>query len=281
MLNLVKMDLYRFFRSKSLIIMIVICLFAAAIYPIGTKLTGEAGGISINFTVGTEETQGNDTVVVENTETDNIMPMTVADQFESICCGESLMLFVAIFMALFVSTEQKNGFIKNIAGQQKFRGSLIGSKIVVAAVFVAVIFISTMIFMIATTLIIYEGNVTLGFDTEFFKVVGVQYLLHFALAMLIIFLCTLTRSSALSMTLGVLIPTGVFVIVYMLITMLVNKIDGLENFNLTDYVVECCTQAVTSGANAEVLTRSVIVAVAYAVISGFVAVLLMQKRDVK
>ncbi len=95
------------------------------------------------------------------------------------------MLLVAIFMSLFVSAEQKNGFIKNIAGQQKFRGLLIGSKIVVAAVFVAVVFISTIIFMIATTLIVYEGNVTLGFDAEFFKAVGVQYLLHFALAMLI------------------------------------------------------------------------------------------------
>ncbi len=83
------------------------------------------------------------------------------------------------------------------------------------------------------------------------------------------------------MTLGVLIPTGVFTIIYMLITMPVNKIDGLESFNLANYVVECCSQAVTSSANAQVLTRSVIVAVTYAVINGFCAVLLMQKRDVK
>ncbi len=283
MLNLVKMDLYRFSRTKSLIVMIAICLFIAAMYPIMTKITGEAGEVSVTVSIDEEISSDDDSLISESStsDTDDVLQPSAADLFESICAGGNIMLLIVIFTTIFVCAEQRNGFIKNIAGQQRFRGSLIFSKIAVAAVFVALIFILTIIFLIISSLIVYKGDVILGFDTQFFKVVGVQYLLHFALSMLAILLCTLTRSSALSMTFGALIVAGLGSLICMLPNMLINKINGLESFDITNYAIENCIQLVTSGADSEILTQSIIVAAAYIVISGFAAVALMQKRDVK
>ena len=113
-------------------------------------------------------------------------------------------LLCVIFTALFVFAEQKNGYVKNIAGQFPHRGMLAASKLLAVALVV-------LLFLGAFTLaVLLAGQ---GFWGDRFqldalpalgKLLGVQYLLHLGLCALVLLLTVVLRGSALPMVVGIL-----------------------------------------------------------------------------
>ncbi len=303
MFNLIKMDLHRLFRSVSLIVMVAVCFGIAAINTAVTKyfpVTYESAEAILSMEVemensGTLEAEFEGAVYDATLETmediENNAPGIIdefletktdfASLFESILTGGFLTLLTAIFVTIFVCAEQKNGFIKNIAGQHSFRGSLVISKTVTAAVQVAVLFAASAVFTIITQAIAFGDEFALGLNAKFFGVVALQYLVHLAFAVVVIFVCILTRSSAFSMTIGVLLSSGFFSFIYAFVNSIVQKLDGFKDFNIMNYMIDQCALTVTGSAGTEAFVRTTIVAAAYIVVAGAGAMVLMQKRDVK
>ncbi len=274
MLNLIKMDIRRFFRSKSLYIIIAICMALCLFNTISMEKMNMTLGIGVQVEVKNLSNMD---------DLSNIIPKiekTVAYQFENACKGAHISLLVSIFTTIFVMAEQKNGFLKNIAGQKKFRGSIIISKMVISALFIAILFAVNIGFTSILQAIVFGNNFDTGFNSEFFRNAGLQYLAHFALSILVILLCTWTRSSSLTMTLSTLLSINVFSIIYILINIIISKLD-IKDFDISKYTIMNCIQSTTGTMVAEDVTRIIVVSLIYTAIYGFLSVLLMQKRDVK
>jgi len=108
----------------------------------------------------------------------------------------------------------QNGYIKNIAGQLNNRGMLVLSKLAAVAVQVLIIF-AVFIFSAAVMGKICWGD-KLVFESvsDFAKVFGIHYLLHFSFASLVTALTILVRGSGLGMTFGILCSTGITSLLY-------------------------------------------------------------------
>ena len=226
MLNLIKMDLYRMFHSLSTWIII---LFTAgmALFCV-VMVQGDLDAMADDPTYAQEMEQeaasasdGNEDRQIglySESDPEWIEGRIDAGEFISSQLQSGLLtLFVVIFAAIFANAEQKNGYVKNIAGQLTNRGTLALSKLAASAVQV---FIMLLVFSLAAGVmgkILWGGRFSLGSLTDMLPFLGAQYLLNLGIAALILFLCILTKSSAFSMTAGIVMVMGLFVPVYSII----------------------------------------------------------------
>ena len=135
MLNMIRMELYRMFKTKS---MYVIWLVMAAGILFTTGLS--AGEMK---TYSMEEKQEMYEYATGQTESENVnlgMDVTVPtkpgeevsvfDLFYANIKGKFIALFMVIFAILYSTADMTSGFVKNIAGQVRNREGLVISKAV-------------------------------------------------------------------------------------------------------------------------------------------------------
>ena len=87
-------------------------------------------------------------------------------------------LFNVIFLIIFVTADQKNGYIKNIGGQVKRRYRLIVAKWVAAAVYVLV-FDAIMLATQVVALVATQGYLHWGSAQTYLPYIGIQMLLQY------------------------------------------------------------------------------------------------------
>ena len=173
MLNLVKMDMYRLVRMKSFWIMIAVTVLLACLsvfltdYALNLQndVSMESGAIIFDMAGMAGE----------------ITKIDVTDFVNTDLAGLNLLILCVIFGSLFVNGEQKNGFVKNIAGQLPNRGLLVLSKLVAVAVQVTVIFAAYILTMTVLGKVLWADKLVLDSFGDLAKVIGIHYLLHFAL----------------------------------------------------------------------------------------------------
>ena len=160
MINLIKMDLYRMVHSictwVMLLVTVGIALFCVAMVNIDledmaenpqySEETSQMGIVSFQIEVKTQDAQ-EETEETENSEEEQQIGLyadsdpgwiegqilagdLISTQLES----GILTLLCVIFAAIFFNGDQRNGFLKNIAGQYPNRGILVISKMTAAAV---------------------------------------------------------------------------------------------------------------------------------------------------
>ena len=273
MFNLIKMDTRRLTRMRSFWIMIAVVVLMAAMSVyirdisrnMQQDMTAESGG----FFVAVEATpeQAND--------------VDFTDLVNNDVAGLNLAMFCAIFVPLFVNAEQKNGYIKNIAGQLPNRSTLVLSKLVAVAVQVFVMFALYILTMAVAGKIFLGDDLVFGAFGAFAKVISLHYLLHLGFAALIMALTIFTRGSGLSMTYGILASSGMIIAACRLLSMLLHKCGVPSEFSLGDYTLEACITAVMPSRTGSDLTKMIVEGVAFLVVSTVAAMVVMRKRDVK
>lgn len=280
MLNLIKMDLYRLFRSSTTWIMFLV---TAGMVIFGVSVTKfEVSNMDLDTVSETKEIGANiseDSVDINFGISSTTMPewatgeVDFADLVNSQVGSGLFLIVVSIFVTLFVCGEYKNGYIKNIAGQFPNRGILIVSKAIAVGVQILSMFLVLVLSMFVTGKICFGDKLVLESLGALWKGMGGQFVLHYAFAGLILCLSVLFQSSALSMTIGILISCKVTSLLYMLTDRL--SID-LTRFALETNVTRYTT--VTEGK--EILEILLSAAVIFAVTIG-TSIIVMQKRDVK
>lgn len=286
MYNLIKMDFYRFFRIKSFWIMILaamgVAVFSAVMTNVDLNMMKDEPSSSIMETEITKDGE----VVAEfgiYTETneewvDGDIPLS-----ELLDCSFRsgiLLILCVIFVPLFVNGEYKSGYIKNIAGQLPFKGGLVLPKVLAAAVQT---FIILAVFSAATGIagsILWGERLVFGSLTDFMVCFGLQFLLHFAFAIVAMLLTVLFKNSAISMVFGILCSMGVSGMLIGLVNRLLQSAEGLEKVNLLKYLIEVNVQNVTASVGREAVTRMLLVGIIYIVISTALSIAVVQKRDV-
>lgn len=285
MFNLIKMDLHRMVHSVSTWVIIILTVVLAV------------------FTVAMTKTAQN---IIEDMQYEELIQNTAPDNSSSdigiyietdpmwlngdIDAGEIvgaeinsclLALLCVIFTAVFVNAEQKNGYIKNIAGQYPNRGVLVISKLAAIALQVLLMIIIFSVVVAVSGFAFWGNSFHFGSVSGLIQMLAIQYLLHLGMCSCVLLLCVLTRSSVFGMLMGILASGGVFMTFYSLINSAVCALFPNCNFDINLFMLESNISAVGIGAGQNTMIRAVLVGCVFTLFTTAGAMIVMKKRDVR
>lgn len=280
MFNLIKMDIHRLFYSKSTW---VIFFFVAVLSVFSVTMTNTDIHMMKEEPSATEETMDERQIGISveadsewvdgDIEIGSIISVEMRSALLAILC--------VIFTALFINAEQKNGYIKNIAGQFPRREKLVASKFIAIAFQIFLMMLVFIIGIIVSGFVLWGNRFYLGSSAPILRYLGSQYLLHLGFAALTMLLCMLTRSSAFSMTSGILLCSGLAVPVYAVVNEIVSDMKPGLKFDINHYVLDGNITMMTLGSASDVLVRGAVVGAAFAIVSVILSMIMIKKRDVR
>lgn len=290
MLNVIKMDLYRLSRSKSLKVGLIIALIisfaavalSAALVAIMTML--QEADPSLNEGVAE---MGMIFPVLAWTQGVDLAQITLT--FSGVF---SLGLSV-IISAVFVTEEQITGYGKNYLGQLPDKGYSVVSKLVATSVIHMLVFLIYTLVSAGAGALLFSKYIT-GFAAgNLALTMSLRFLLYLAVNAIIVFLCLLTKSKSASMIIGVIIGVGASKAAYSgitsALTAIIGRIANKPEFEfpavggvIPDGVEEMLiNQNFLFNPTAGLIVRAIAVSVIYIVVFTLLSVIVVRKRDVK
>ena len=314
MLNMIKMDVYRMFRTKSMYVIWIILLASALITSFLSKIDYDAANKewekqqAVESQADTDtDMQAADVVNAQDIEqqqaddsnkeqlsqqnTDNVnvgmsveLPtepgkkVTVMDVFFSNAQGKFYALFLVIFAVMFATADIKSGYIKNIGGQVSQRGMLIVSRAVALALFTAITFAGIFVFQAAANMLAFKC-VVWGNWKEIIPYFLTELTLHYAFVLICMAIAVIIKNNVISMTLSVCLTMNIMSIVYAFIDYVVNR-KGLHNFSIYKYTVTGRMAMLPMNAGRDDVVSSMCVAVIFIIIMLSLSSYIFQKRDI-
>ena len=283
MLNMIRMELYRMFKTKSLYV-IWLVLAAGILFTTGLSAdemktyTMEEKQEMYEYATGQQKS---DTVNLGMDVTVPTKPgdtVSVFDLFYGNIKGKFLALFMVIFAVLYSTADMTSGFIKNIAGQVRDRRGLVFAKGVS-------LFVYTVLTMLILTGIQTVSN-ALFFDEfvfgpvkEFLQYAGIQTLLHFALLIIVMCIAIVLRNNVISMMLSVCLCMNVLVIFYSFLDNLIAKAH-IKNFHVLEYTVTGNISFLETNVTAKMAVTALAVSIAFVIVMIEVCSTVFKKRDI-
>ena len=276
MLNIIKMDLYRMLKTKS---MYVIWIVLAAILLITTSLC------KTDYELLTEKDAMKQEQVTEPT-VDNInvgmmvtLPtepgekVTVYDIFFANSQGKLYALLLVIFTVLFSTADISSGYIKNIGGQVRNRGTLIFSRAIALAVFTVLTMAGAFLFQAAANGIVF------GDTKAILSYFVTELALHYALVLICMAIAIILKNNVISMVIAVCLSMNVMTIVYGVINSAIQKI-GIQNFQIYKYTITGKLSLLPMNPSGNECLAAFGVAIVFIVMMISVSSVVFQKRDI-
>lgn len=296
MFNAIRMDVYRLFKTKStyiiLVIMLALSVMGTGLMSVMTEMTGaerqqvqteqmsdnaDYAGEDDQFNEDTEGAQSQLSVSVSEIDPDendnSVLSFAMSD-----ISGLQAGLFIIIFTVLFSMADINSGFIKSIGGQVKGRGVLIVSKIAAIAIFTAIVIIVDFLTELIAVNIFFDDAVV-GSTSEIVRLLSSQFVLNFALAVLMMAIAIIIKNNVVSMIIGVCMCTGIFELIFMGINYLMDKI-GFSDFDINNILITGKIQNVTIGADAADIGYALLTAAIYIAVSVLAVYNVFKHRDI-
>ena len=281
MLNIIKMDLYRMLKTKS---MYVIWIVLAAILLITTSLC------KTDYELLTEKDAMKQEQVTEPA-VDNInvgmmvtLPtepgekVTVYDIFFANSQGKLYALLLVIFTVLFSTADISSGYIKNIGGQVINRGTLIFSRAIALAVFTVLTMAGAFLFQAAANGIVF-GELEWGNTKAILSYFVTELALHYALVLICMAIAIILKNNVISMVIAVCLSMNVMTIVYGVINSAIQKI-GIQNFQIYKYTITGKLSLLPMNPSGNECLAAFGVAIVFIVMMISVSSVVFQKRDI-
>lgn len=296
MFNAIRMDVYRLFKTKStyiiLVIMLAMSVMGTGLMSVMTEMTGaerqqvqteqmsdnaDYAGEDDQFNEDTEGAQSQLSVSVSEIDPDendnSVLSFAMSD-----ISGLQAGLFIIIFTVLFSMADINSGFIKSIGGQVKGRGVLIVSKMAAIAIFTAIVIIADFLTELIAVNIFFDDAVV-GSASEIVRLLSSQFVLNFALAILMMAIAIIIKNNVVSMIIGVCMCTGIFELIFMGINYLMDKI-GFSDFDINNILITGKIQNVTIGADAADIGYALLTAAIYIAVSELAVYNVFKHRDI-
>ena len=283
MLNMIRMELYRMFKTKSLYV-IWLVLAAGILFTTGLSAdemktyTMEEKQEMYEYATGQQKS---DTVNLGMDVTVPTKPgdtVSVFDLFYGNIKGKFLALFMVIFAVLYSTADMTSGFIKNIAGQVRDRRGLVFAKGVSLFVYtVLTMLIFTGIQTISNAL--FFDEFVFGPVKEFLQYAGIQTLLHFALLIIVMCIAIVLRNNVISMMLSVCLCMNVLVIFYSFLDNMIAKAH-IKNFHVLEYTVTGNISFLETNVTAKMAVTALAVSIAFVIVMIEVCSTVFKKRDI-
>ena len=283
MLNMIRMELYRMFKTKSVYV-IWLVLAAGILFTTGLSAdemktyTMEEKQEMYEYATGQQKS---DTVNLGMDVTVPTKPgdtVSVFDLFYGNIKGKFLALFMVIFAVLYSTADMTSGFIKNIAGQVRDRRGLVFAKGVSLFVYtVLTMLIFTGIQTVSNAL--FFDEFVFGPVKEFLQYAGIQTLLHFAFLMIVMCIAIVLRNNVISMMLSVCLCMNVLVIFYSFLDNLIAKAH-IKNFHVLEYTVTGNISFLETNVTAKMAVTALAVSIAFIIVMIEVCSTVFKKRDI-
>lgn len=283
MLNMIRMELYRMFKTKSLYV-IWLVLAAGILFTTGLSAdemktyTMEEKQEMYEYATGQQKS---DTVNLGMDVTVPTKPgdtVSVFDLFYGNIKGKFLALFMVIFAVLYSTADMTSGFVKNIAGQVRDRRRLVFAKGVSLFVYtVLTMLIFTGIQTVSNAL--FFDEFVFGPVKEFLQYAGIQTLLHFAFLMIVMCIAIVLRNNVISMMLSVCLCMNVLVIFYSFLDNLIAKAH-IKNFHVLEYTVTGNISFLETNVTAKMAVTVLAVSIAFVIVMIEVCSTVFKKRDI-
>ena len=283
MLNMIRMELYRMFKTKSLYV-IWLVLAAGILFTTGLSAdemktyTMEEKQEMYEYATGQQKS---DTVNLGMDVTVPTKPgdtVSVFDLFYGNIKGKFLALFMVIFAVLYSTADMTSGFIKNIAGQVRDRRRLVFAKGVSLFVYtVLTMLIFTGIQTVSNAL--FFDEFVFGPVKEFLQYAGIQTLLHFAFLMIVMCIAIVLRNNVISMMLSVCLCMNVLVIFYSFLDNMISKAH-IKNFHVLEYTVTGNISFLETNVTAKMAVTALAVSIAFVIVMIEVCSTVFKKRDI-
>ena len=245
MTKMIKMDLYRFFRSTSTWIILFVTVILAFF-----------------------------SVMLVHTNTSIMIYSNAGEMLAAQINGGMLMVLCAVAVIIFVSAKYKNGFIKNIANQLPRRELLVFSEIIVTFVACALYFFAYSICTIVAGAVFF-GNTFITFPfLDIINLLIVQFVLHWSFCCLLLLFYMLTGSTTATMVIGLLISFKILNILYALV-------ERFTHFNIAQYMLDTNIFQIGMLSTKTIYIRATIVGLIFLLVEIVLLCVVMHKKDIK
>ena len=274
MLNLIRMDLYRLLRSKTIRIGILV---AAAVAFLGMLFN--FGVIELLKITIQEKPES----AAEWRGFLSADWMYGADFADMVFTGTSaLSLFLScMLVASFVGAEQSCGYTKNVAGQLPNRGMTVISKYIVTCLVQLVVLAIYTVVSIICVFIFFKQYINAYSIGALVGGLLLRLLIYCAINAIVIFFCTFTKSHAIAMVVGAILGIGITRVLYAALSGLLGllKIDIDVSRLSPDGLNDLVNVAELNAGN--IIARTIIVSVIFIAVFVTGAAFIFTKRDVK
>lgn len=281
MLNIIKMDLYRMFKTKSMyviwIVLAAILLITTSLCKTDYELLNEKDAMKQEQV--TEPTVDNINVgMMVTLPTEPGEKVTVYDIFFANSQGKLYALLLVIFAVLFSTADISSGYIKNIGGQVGNRGSLIFSRSIALSVFTVLTMTGAFLFQAAANCIVF-GELEWGNTKAILSYFVAELALHYALVLICMAIAIILKNNVISMVIAVCLTMNVMTIVYGVVNSAIQKI-GIQNFQIYKYTITGKLSLLPMNPSGNECLASFGVAMVFIVIMISVSSVVFQKRDI-
>lgn len=281
MLNMIKMDLYRMFRTKSMyivwIVMAVVLLLTAFLSKMDYDSLGEEDTIQQEqLEEPTDEDINIGIMVMLPTEPGE--KVTVFDVFFGNSQGKFYALLLSIFAVMFSTADIASGYIKNIGGQVQKRGALIISRAIALAVFTVLTMTGAFLFQAVANGIVF-GELEWGSPKAILSYFLTELVLHYALVLICMAIAVVLKNNVISMIIAVCLTMNVMSTIYGFVNSVIQKI-GIQNFQIYKYTITGQISLLPMNPSGNECLTAFVVAVAFIVVMMSVSSIVFQKRDI-
>lgn len=281
MLNLIKMDLYRMFRTKSLyviwIVLAAALLFTTILCKTDYEILNEADAVQ-QEQVAELTTENINVGMMVTLPTEPGEKVTVFDIFFGNSQGKFYALFLVIFAVLFSTADISSGYIKNIGGQVQSRGALVISRAIALAVFTIMTLAGVFVFQAVANGIIF-GYLEWGDARAILLYFATEVVLHYALVLICMTIAVTLKNNVISMVIAVCLTMNVMTIVYGLVNNAIQKM-GIQNFQIYEYTITGKLSLLPMNPGGKECLVAFGVALAFIVATIVAGSVVFQKRDI-
>lgn len=281
MLNLIKMDLYRMFRTKSLyviwIVLAAALLFTTILCKTDYEILNEADAVQ-QEQVAELTTENINVGMMVTLPTEPGEKVTVFDIFFGNSQGKFYALFLVIFAVLFSTADISSGYIKNIGGQVQSRGALAISRAIALAVFTIMTLAGVFVFQAVANGIIF-GYLEWGDARAILLYFATEVVLHYALVLICMTIAVTLKNNVISMVIAVCLTMNVMTIVYGLVNNAIQKM-GIQNFQIYEYTITGKLSLLPMNPGGKECLAAFGVALAFIVATIVAGSVVFQKRDI-
>ena len=171
-----------------------------------------------------------------------------------------------------------SGYIKNIGGQVRNRGTLIFSRAIALAVFTVLTMAGAFLFQAAANGIVF-GELEWGNTKAILSYFVTELALHYALVLICMAIAIILKNNVISMVIAVCLSMNVMTIVYGVINSAIQKI-GIQNFQIYKYTITGKLSLLPMNPSGNECLAAFGVAIVFIVMMISVSSVVFQKRDI-
>lgn len=284
MLNLIRMNLFKMVHTKSIIVVFAVLMVFS---NISSCLTADESREMV------KDIQKGEVTLYESNELSASFGIYVDTPVRSdgtlkeyvyVYCSDLnsglLLLFILIGVVLFFRSDEKNGFIKNIAGQTKHKYNILLSKLAAVGVYTFVCMLCYMLIgylSFVTGVALVDGGISFGIEylPEVIKIFALQYLLYMAFISGLLLITQVTKSTAAGITAGSFGIMG-FGMLFVTISQKVFNTD----FDISKYYISTNISKVNMDAGADIIKFALVIGIVYFIMYNVLNILWFSKRDI-